>query len=153
MANGNGGYEVSITSLSLFATIIFSVVGAQWIETQNNFTHIAKEQDIAVGNLKDLINQARQEAQSRDNGLKDELYRREAELKLAVTAINSELLARRSEFVGQAEFRQFEQRFERESALFQKRLDVVESTRPTTGELQATANAFKEQLNALKKAP
>jgi hypothetical protein len=53
----------------------------------------------------------------------------------------------RHDFIRKDEFNQFEQRLES----IQKRLDIIEQTRPTTGELQSTAQAVGHQLEFVQK--
>jgi len=53
---------------------------------------------------------------------------------------------RRTEFVTQFEFKQFEQRL----LTVEGRLNVLEATRPTTGELQATARNVSDNINKIE---
>lgn len=74
------------------------------------------------------------------------LEKRDVELRQEVKRIDAELLNRRGEFVTQFEFKQFEHRLE----TMNSRIGIIESTRPTTGELGAVAASTKSVLEQLE---
>jgi hypothetical protein len=72
--------------------------------------------------------------------------KRDVELREEIKRINAELLARRLEFVGHAEFLQFQLRFDQIAA----RILSIEQTRPTTGELSAISKGAELSLSQME---
>ncbi len=57
-----------------------------------------------------------------------------------------ELQNKQDQFTSLKEFNQFEKRILDDGDIIRKQLNVLEQTRPTTGELQAIGNAVKDRL-------
>jgi hypothetical protein len=64
--------------------------------------------------------------------------------------VQTELTTRRSEFPTQFEFKQFDSRMEERFKALENRMNQLEVTRPTTGELQITTKAIEERLKMLE---
>jgi hypothetical protein len=80
--------------------------------------------------------------------------RRDERAEKGIEDINRELGARkdifRDEFVGRNEFKEFSARILAEFAIMNRQLDVLQQTRPTTGELQAINSYVREQTSRME---
>ena len=123
----------TLTNTGMFLLV---VVGAFWA--------------LAFGPIQDKFSTN----EKRDVELRNDIRRIQTEFRGEINRIDAELLSRRSEFVSQPEFKQFEnrvditvaQRFE----VANQRLQIIESTRPTTGELGAVAKSTENSLTQLE---
>ncbi len=97
---------------------------------------------LAFGPIQDKFGQA----EKRDDQMRADMLRIQIELSTEIRRIDSELLLRRDVFVGQPEFKQVVNRLE----TLGNRLQVIESTRPTTGELSAVGSSTKDSLSVLE---
>ncbi len=115
----------TLTSTGMFLLV---VVGAFWA--------------LAFGPIQDKFGQV----EKRSEQERGDLLRVQENLKSDIRRIDAELMARRDTFVGQPEFKQVVNRLE----TLANRLQVIESTRPTTGELSAVAGGTKDSLSVLE---
>lgn len=79
-----------------------------------------------------------------------ELERRDGLIAREIAGIHTELLTRRHEFVQQEEFQQFEKRMAERLQAVDKRLDVIEQSRPTAREIEA---GLKSKLEPYQQPP
>lgn len=131
----------SISWQNIIATLAFAVTiaFAGWSLFQTQFSAMST-----------TINENKLASERMISSNKREIERTESELKGELQFIRTLLLERRKEFVGQPEFGQQSKatgdRFER----IDRQLQILESTRPTTGELQATGRSLDGLINKLE---
>jgi hypothetical protein len=125
--NNNGATPIWPT-ITTTAVLVSLLVGAQWAISQTQLASISKE-----------IENTRKDAQERALALNHEQERRETELKSQIDRL-------RLETTGLPEFKQFESRVLDKTGTFEKQLNILESTRPTTGELSGMGKATDMQL-------
>lgn len=137
-----------------FGSLFFVAVGTAgtglWAISQTQLGGLRNEMQIQNNALSANIEQLRREQISGDKRLSDELTRREAELKGQLRIIQDELDRRRNEFLNVAEFRQFEKRVIAELDTIKKQLTVLESTRPTTGELGGLGKTMELRMDRIE---
>jgi hypothetical protein len=122
--------RLPLTFVVSLASLLLLAFGGGWtlIQTQFNNTEksieaSARVADVAFKNAVDLVTLERQQTRFELNQLSKDL-----------TEVHNQL---RHDVVRTPEFKQFEERL----SSVVKRLDIVETTRPTTGELKATAES------------
>lgn len=88
--------------------------------------------------------------QSQFHNLEDQMRAQDASNATLVKELRIDLDRLRDASVLRAEHIEFVKRLDEHLSGLQKRLDVIEATRPTTGELQSQENALKSDINALR---
>ena len=138
----NNGTKVPVIFMIMTGTLLSMAFGAGWTLMQNQFANVDKAIEA-----RDRLYQAFEKsiiattAENRATGIANG-NRLSQELKDLTDEFHNEM---RHNLVGQAEFKQFEAR--QDSVL--RRLDVVETTRPTTGELKGTADGLSRSVDVL----
>lgn len=131
MADNNGASQVPMAFIVPLGSMLALAFGGGWALMQSQFANVERSIDATrtqlTANLDRTVNDNLKLSNSVD---------------VRVTEIHTELL---HDVVRQNEFIQFEQRLD--SVL--KRLDIVEATRPTTGELKGTADGLSAQFATL----
>ncbi len=127
-ANNNG--SISWQHIVVLISIGGLAIGGLWAVSQTQLTALEKQTLARVDALKDLA----------------DIMRRENDvIRTSILSIQSELERRRGEFLGQSEFKQFEARMRDIDEIFRSRLQILEQTRPTTGELSGVLKALELQ--------
>jgi uncharacterized protein YydD (DUF2326 family) len=126
-SNGNGLIRIWPAIIAT-AALLASLFGGFWLVEQ-----------AQVSALHDDIEILRRETGSRREEIKHDLE-----------GIHRELLERRQEFVSTRLLDEAIKRLDGDIVSLQARLGVVEATRPTGGELQATANALDKRVTTLE---
>ena len=103
------------------------VAGAGWTLFQTQFNYADRNTSLV------------RESQEKRN---DEINRR-------FDKIESELLTRRELFIDKSTFDQYERRIDGATKVLIDRLNVLEQTRPTTGELQALSKNSNDQVTRI----
>lgn len=135
---------------SLFFIAVGTSGGGLWAISQTQLTGLRNEMQIQIAASTLIVEQLRREQSAGDKRISDELTRRETEIKAQLKSIQDELDRRRNEFVTQTEFKQFEGRALSELDTVKKQLTVLESTRPTTGELSGLSKNLETRLDRIE---
>jgi polyhydroxyalkanoate synthesis regulator phasin len=142
----NGGPAGALTWANLISlvAVLFVMAAGGWSLFQSQFASVSSTIALqAKANEEAARTLASQLIRSQD-GFRTEIKDLYDELKSRIADIHGEL---RHDFVSVNEFRQFEARLDS----VQKRLDVIETTRPTTGELSSTATAVGKQVEFVQR--
>lgn len=132
--------------------VIVATAGALWAISQTQLGALKELMFTELKGSEERDKIIREEQLDAAKRLAEELTRRENEIKLQIKVIEDELDRRRSEFVGQKEFATYRDGRARELETIREQLKVIEQTRPTTGELQATGQAQRDELRAISSA-
>jgi hypothetical protein len=116
--------RLPVQAILSFGSLILLAFGAMWTLMQTQFMAVDKEIDLSNKAVAELVRINRISLEGLSNDIHNEL---------------------RHDVVGQPEFKQFSDRLD--SIL--KRLDIVEATRPTTGELKGTADGLDRSVQVL----
>ncbi len=133
--NGNGSYNWQ--TLVSTGTLIAILAGGGWALFQSQLQGLARELEIT-------------RVQGRD-ALAAHLHDRErtdAEVANRFQRISDEIVQRR---VPQAQFDEWQHRVLDSTEVMRHRLDVIEATRPTTGESQGVINSLKERVEDMQR--
>lgn len=137
-----GGVAVAIATIGSMGT-------ALWAISQTQMASLKELVAAQTSSLNERLKIVQDAEASTDARLAAELSRRETEIKSQMKAIQDELDIRRREFLNEKEFTQFQGRIIAELSIIKDQLKVLEQTRPTTGELQATNSALRDRIDRL----
>lgn len=133
----------SWTNLAAFAMVFVVSLGGGWKLVNQELSSQDRAQRASVEALKHSVEMASKSLEEQEALRHKYVDDRLARLTVLIDEINRELTARRSEFLNQDEFRQFSSRFES----VREELKLLQSARPTTGELQGLVKALEERIN------
>lgn len=119
--NGNGGLQITWINLIATMALLATVSGGAWLLFQQQFKSLEEQFGQAARNL---------QADIKDN--------------------RTELERLRSLSISREEHAEFVKRLDGDLVGLGKRLDVIEATRPTTGELKSVADGMQVQANEIK---
>lgn len=127
MASNSGNPE--LTWANIIGTIAAAAIlaGAGWTLFQTQFNYVEKNTSL----------------------VRETLERRDGEINSRVVKIEDELRSRRELFIDQKMFDQYQLRIDNSVKVLTDRLNVLEQTRPTTGELQALSKNANEQITRI----
>jgi hypothetical protein len=150
MADGNGVTKwISGLAASLVVVTLGSMLTIQqtlFAEVYRTIERLRLDTDERRSDVKASITTVRAETEANDARQSAELARRESEIKGQIGEINKELDARRTQFTDEREFKEFSERILADLATIHAQLILLEQTRPTTGELQATAAGLEKRV-------
>ncbi len=98
----------------------------------------------------EIIKENRNSLERMQSNLRRDLEAADIDLRQELIRIREALVRRRGEFVEESAFRQFSTSIRDRLDRLDKQLQVLEATRPTTGELQSTARALDTQVNRME---
>lgn len=136
---GNGRLPISWPSLVSTLGLALALVGGFWGITQTQFS-----------SMYGLIQENKASQERILQAVRADSLRNDTELKAELQFLRQQFISRRPEFVGQPEFHQFQKAITDRLERIDKQLQSIESTRPTTGELQNTARALDSQVNRVE---
>jgi hypothetical protein len=84
------------------------------------------------------------------NAIRRDLESRDTEIKTELQFLRQRIITIRDEMIGRPEFGQVQRSLTERLDRIDKALAILESTRPTTGELQSTARALDAQVNRVE---
>lgn len=153
MAAADQDQRYPLRDVVIVLALLISIVGAFWTIIQTQFSAAKEREEVFqraidaritgnVQNAKDLLTYLQAQIDRREA---DGLRRDEQSIKRS-DVIQAELDRRRSEFVTTREFIEFEKLV----SAFRDQIKVLETTRPTTGELQAIGNGNRDQITKLE---
>lgn len=123
--------------------------GALWAISQTQLASLKELVTSQYDAVDSKLRLVQDSAKQVDERLAAELSRRETEIKSQLKVIQDELDRRRHDFLSEKEFTQFQGRIIAELVVIKEQLKVLEQTRPTTGELQATSQALRDRIDKL----
>jgi hypothetical protein len=157
--NGNGRGAPTLTWANIISTLAFGaiMIGAFWTvmltllaaeRERTNLITSFHEQEIKVAAATEkertvLIASFNKE---RFDALQAQIDRREHELNRRIIDITAETAAHRVDFLSVREFSQYKVLIDQ----LRDQIKVIETTRPTTGELQAVAKATTEAADKIE---
>jgi len=135
--NGLNANTTSITSTNLVATVaLFCVmIGGGWVIFQTQFSSVAT-----------TIAENKSAADRMTGRNRSELEQMDKEIKKELQFLRERLIHRRTEVVGIAEWQQFQKGQLDRLDRIDKQLQLLESTRPTTGELSAASKSADQNI-------
>lgn len=117
----NGGPQITWVNIIATLALLATVAGGAWLLFQQQFTNIEQQTRQAVADLSSQIRETRTESER----LRDRAILRD-------------------------EHKEFVKRMDDSLVELSKRLQVIETTRPTTGELQSSTQSIKDQISEIK---
>jgi phosphatidylserine/phosphatidylglycerophosphate/cardiolipin synthase-like enzyme len=129
-----------------FWTVMLTLQGAE--RERNTLINAYHERalDLLAKNERERAAVIADISRERRDLLQQQIDRRDGDLARRITEITRELAERRSEFVSLREFAQFQILISQ----LRDQIRVIETTRPTTGELQQIGTAAKDQATKLE---
>lgn len=127
-------YGTIISTLGFVASVVYGI----WALNQAQLASIERQISSEHTQFSQQFQQNR-----------EELARRESEVKSQIANIETDLSRRRQEFVGQDEFRQFRERVLNDVKIIRDRLVLIEQSKPSVGELQAITSALRDRIEKL----
>src|SRR5208283_98095 len=144
--NGNGRYDGfrswnnNLPTISLALVVVGGILGVTQIQINSVLAQLAQlRQDNDSSDSRIRADQSRDQTQ-----LRADIEENRRAINQQFADIQNELERRRTMFVGSQEFNQFQGRVLADDVTLSQRLLSIEQTRPTTGELQATAASLRE---------
>ena len=149
MANNNGGLSLPVGTIISMGLLAVSLLGGGWAIFQNQFGSVReiieahdradRAEDLNLGRQ---ITFNREQYQLNFATAMKEIDRTNEELKGRIYDIHQEL---RHDFPSQNELKQIETRID----VIAKRLDVLEATRQTSGEVSIRSETLEKRVEAL----
>lgn len=119
----NGGPQVTWLNIIATLALLATVAGGAWILFQNQFANLQQEMRAA-----------------------------DAALGIDIKDNRTELERLRNNTIARPEHQEFVKRVDNDLAAIVKRLDVIETTRPTTGEVQISAQGLGQRVDVIREA-
>lgn len=139
--------RLPLTFIVPLGTLLLMAFGGGWTLMQSQFANVERGVDSSIKqfealnkNTRDLVDLDRSQFRNAVDRLTQDQRNLLDELKTRTTDIHTEL---RHDVVNQTEFKQFSDRLD----AILKRLDIVEATRPTTGELKGAADGLERSFS------
>jgi hypothetical protein len=149
VANGPQlSYATVISSLAFGTTLI----GGIWVLGQSQIGNVVQRMDVEHKHFTEQLNLLREETQRRETELRAYNDRQDTIREAEIKVIHDELDKRRDVFVNIREYIEFKQRMLSDLDIIKGQLKVLETTRPTTGELQATTAVLRDRIDKLNQA-
>jgi len=137
--NNNGAVSISWQSIVATLALGLTLAAAGWTLFQTQFTAQDRIMSDNKASHERMLTNLRRDTESYDSALRAELL-----------FLRNALITQRNEVVTQPEFKQFFQSIQDRLDRVDKQLQLLESTRPTTGELQSTAKSLDSQVNRVE---
>lgn len=127
MAARDGGVTLQWSSIAAIGVLMATIIGGSWTLVQSQFNASTAREDLRHSDTN----------------------RRLDEFRDGFRRVDREIDRHAGHFIRIEEFRQFQMRLEQ----MQKQLSVLESTRPTTGELQAVSRSLEKRIEMIESKP
>ena len=118
------GINVQWSSVAAIGVLMATIVGGSWTLIQSQFNAANQKEDLRHSDVDRRLNELRQ----------------------SIARVEREIDKEKYDFMRNDTFMQFQQRFDQ----MQKQLTIIESTRPTTGELQAVSRSLEKRIEMME---